>query len=112
MIACIFISGFELRAALRDRPRLGLRPAALAPLPGSEPVLGPVTAAAEAAGIRPEMRLGEALATCPSLVLVERDPAGVEQAWEEIVRRLEDDGFAVEPAEPGCRYLETRVVER
>jgi protein ImuB len=112
MIACIFIPGFELRAALRERPRLGLRPAALAPLPGTEPLLGPVNAAAEAAGVRPEMRLGEALATCPSLVLVERDPAGVEQAWEEIIRRLEDDGFAVEPVEPGCLYFETKGVER
>src|SRR5712691_2214450 len=112
MIACILIPGFELRAALRDRPRLGLRPAALAPFPGTEPLLGSVTAAAEAAGVRPEMRLGEALATCPSLVLVERDPAGVEQAWEEIVRRLEDDGFAVEPVEPGCLYFETKGVER
>ena len=88
MIACILIPGFELRAALRERPRLGLQPVALAPLPGTEPVLGPVNAAAEAAGVRPELRLGEALATCPSLVLVERDPAGVEQAWEQIVRRL------------------------
>jgi protein ImuB len=112
MIACILIPGFELRAALHERPRLGLRPAALAPLPGTEPVLGPVTAAAEAAGIRPEMRLGEALATCPSLVLVERDPAGAEAAWEGIVRRLEDDGFAVEPVEPGCLYFETKGVER
>jgi protein ImuB len=112
VIACVLISGFDLRAALRDRPRLGLQPAALAPLPGTEPVLGPVTAAAETAGVRPEMRLGEALATCPSLVLVERDPTGVEQAWEEIVRRLEDDGFAVEPVEPGCLYFETRGVER
>jgi nucleotidyltransferase/DNA polymerase involved in DNA repair len=112
MVACILIPGFELRAALRDRPRLGLRPAALAPLPGTEPLLGPVTAAAEAAGVRPGMRLGEALATCPSLVLVERDPAGVEATWEGIVRRLEDAGFAVEPVEPGCLYFETRGVER
>ncbi len=112
MIACILVSGFELRAALRERPRLALRPAALAPLPGTEPLLGPVTAAAEAAGVRPGMRLGEALATCPQLVLVERDPAGVELEWEGIVRRLEDDGFAVEPVEPGCLYFETRGVER
>jgi protein ImuB len=112
MIACILIQGFDLRAALRDRPRLGLKPAALAPLPGTEPLLGPVTAAAEAAGVRPGMRLGEALATCPSLVLVDRDPAGVEQEWEGIVRRLEDAGFAVEPVEPGCLYFDTRGVER
>jgi protein ImuB len=112
MIACILIPGFELRAALRARPRLGLCPAALAPLPGSEPVLGPVTAAAEAAGVRPGMRLGEALATCPSLVLVEQDAVLVEQHWEVVVRRLEDAGFAVEPVEPGCLYFETRGVER
>jgi protein ImuB len=112
VIACILISGFELCAALRERPRLGLRPAALAPLPGTEPVLGPVTAAAEAAGVRPEMRLGEALATCPSLVLVERDAVLVEEHWERILGRLEDDGFAVEPVEPGCLYFETRGVER
>jgi protein ImuB len=112
MIACILIQGFDLRAALRDKPRLGLKPAALAPLPGTEPLLGPVTAMAEAAGVRPGMRLGEALATCPQLVLVDRDPAGVEEAWEGIIRRLEDAGFAVEPVEPGCLYFDTRGVER
>jgi len=112
MVACILIPGFELRAALRDRPRLGLQPVALAPPAGTEPLLGPVTAAAEAAGVRPGMRLGEALATCPSLVLVERDPAAVEEAWEGSVRRLEDAGFAVEPVEPGCLYFDTRGVER
>jgi protein ImuB len=112
MIACIVIPGFELRAALRSRPGLALRPAALAPAPGSEPLVGPVTAAAEAGGIRPGMRMGEALATCPALVLVEQDPAAAEQGWEEILRRLEDAGFAVEPAEPGCVYFETRGLER
>jgi protein ImuB len=112
MIACIAVPAFELRAALRSRPGLALQPAALAPLPGSEPLLGPVTAAAEADGVRPGMRLGEALATCPRLVLVEQDPAAAEQAWEEILRRLEDAGFAIDPAELGCVYFETRGVER
>nr|MBA2643783.1 DNA polymerase Y family protein [Actinomycetota bacterium] len=63
MIACLLIPGFELRAALRTRPRLALVPAALAPEPGEESLLGPVTAAAEARGVKPGMRLGEALAT-------------------------------------------------
>ena len=112
MIACIVIPGFELRAALRERPRLQLEPAALAPEPGTEPLLGPVTAAADASGVRPGMRLGEALATCPSLQLVDPDPAAAEEAWEQIVRRLEDAGIAVDPAAPGCAYFETRGVER
>jgi protein ImuB len=112
MVACILIPGFELRAALRERPRLATRAAALAPLPGSDPLVGPVTAAAEMAGVRPGMRLGEALAMCPSLELVEQDPAEAGQAWEGIVRRLEDEGFAVELAGVGCLYFETRGVER
>jgi protein ImuB len=112
MIACISIPGFELRAALRKAPSLALRPAALSPEPVGEPLLGPVTAAAEAAGVRPGMRLGEALATCPLLVLVDADPAAAEQAWEEIVGSLEDAGFAVEPAALGSAYFETRGVER
>src|SRR5213080_3196109 len=112
MIACLSIPGFELKAALRKQPSLSLRPAALAPEAGGETLLGPVTAAAEAAGVLPRMRLGEALATCPHLVLVDPDPAAAEQAWEEIVRSLEDAGFGVEPAALGVAYFETRGVER
>src|SRR6266487_3570595 len=112
MVACLLIPGFELRAALRKQPGLALRPAALSPVAGTEPLLGPVTAEAERLGVRPGMRLGEGLATCPELVLVEQDPAAAEQAWEEILRALEDTGFAVDPAEVGCVYFETRGVER
>jgi protein ImuB len=112
MIACLSIPGYELRAALRRRPSLMLEPVALAPPEGAEPLIGPVTAAAHQAGVRPGMRMGEALATCPKLVLVEPDPAGAEQAWDEIVRRLEDAGFAVESAQLGTAYFDTRGVER
>jgi protein ImuB len=112
VIACLSIPGFELKAALRRTPALATAPAALSPEPGGEPLLGPVTAAAEAVGVRPGMRLGEALATCPGLALVDPDPAAAELAWEEIVRSLEDAGFAVEPAAPGVAYFETRGVER
>jgi protein ImuB len=112
MIACVAIPGFELRAALRLQPGLALRPAALSPLPGSEPLIGPVTAAAEEAGVRPGMRMGEALATCPALVLVEQDPSAAEHEWEGILRRLEDAGFAVDAAGLGVVYFETRGVER
>jgi protein ImuB len=112
MISCLSIPGFELKAALRRRPALALRPAALAPEAGGEPLIGPVTAAAEAAGVLPGMRLGEALATCPTLVLVEPDPAAAELEWERIVRGLEDAGFSVDPAALGVAYFETRGVER
>jgi nucleotidyltransferase/DNA polymerase involved in DNA repair len=112
MIGCVVIPGFELRAALRERPAWALRPVALAAAPGEEALLGPVTAAAEAKGVRPGMRLGEALATCPELVLVEQDPGAAEREWEGVLRRLEDAGFAVQPSEIGCVFFETRGVER
>ena len=112
MIACVSIPGLELKAALRRTPTLALRPAALAPEPQGDPLIGSVTAAAEALGVRPGMRLGEALATCPALALIEPDAAGAEQAWEEIVRALEDAGFAVDPASAGVAYFETGGVER
>ncbi|HEX2046103.1 MAG TPA: hypothetical protein VHF23_10785 [Gaiellaceae bacterium] len=112
MVACLTIPAFALRAPLRRRPDLTGKPVALAPAPGAQPHLGPCTGAAERAGIRPGMRLSEALATCPELELVEQDPAEVEEAWEQILRRLEGAGVAVEPVEPGCVYFETRGIER
>jgi nucleotidyltransferase/DNA polymerase involved in DNA repair len=112
MVGCVSISAFPLRAALRNRPDVRDRPAALAPEAGEQPLVGACTAAAEAAGVRPGMRLSEALATCPGLVLVEQDQAGVEEEWERVLRRLEDAGFAVEASEPGCAFFETSGLER
>jgi nucleotidyltransferase/DNA polymerase involved in DNA repair len=112
MVACLSIPGFSLRAPLLRRPELRGKPVALAPVPGALPLVGSCTRAAEQAGVRPGMRLSEALATCPQLELVEQDPAGVEEAWEAVLRRLEEAGLAVEPVEPGCAYFETRGVER
>lgn len=112
MIACLVIPAFPLRAALRSRSELVGRPAALAPRPGEGAAVGPCSAVAERAGVRPGMHLGEALATCPGLVLVEQDPAAVEAEWERILHRLEGAGLAVEPAGPGCVYFETRGIER
>ena len=112
MVACLTIPAFSLRAALKDRPELRSKPAALAAAPGERPLVGSCTRTAEEAGVRPGMRLSEALATCPELHLVEQDPAGAEAEWERILRRLEDAGLAVEPSEPGCAYFETRGIER
>src|SRR5258705_11950786 len=100
MIAAIVIPAFDLRAALRLRPRLQALPAALAPLPGTEPLIGSVTGPAEAKGVRPGVRLGEALATCPELELVQLDPAAAQQAREEVTRPLRDAGVTGGAARP------------
>jgi len=112
MVGCISIPVFPLRAALRNRPEVRDRPAALASEAGVQPLIGACTALAEVAGVSAGMRLSEALATCPDLILVEQDQAGVEEEWEQVLRRLEDAGFAIESAEPGCAYFETSGLER
>src|SRR4051812_49147208 len=112
VIACLAIPVFSLRAALLGRPDLRSRPVALAPDPGAQPVIGPCTSAAEAEGVQAGMRLSEALPLCPALVVVEQDRAAVEEAWERVLRRLEDAGLAVEPVHPGCAVFDTAGLER
>ena len=111
MIACLSITSFQLRVALRPRPDLSGLPVALAPAPGSPELIEAITVAAEKSGLRAGMRLGEALATCPELVLLEQDPAGVAEAWEVILRQLEEAGFEIEPLEPGFVLFDTTPVE-
>jgi protein ImuB len=101
MIVCILLPRFELAVAAGGRRALLGDPAALAPEPGREQLVGEVTASAEAHGIHPGMRMGEALARCPSLHLIPPDPVGVADAWEGIIARLEGIGAQVEPVRPG-----------
>jgi protein ImuB len=58
------------------------------------------------------MRLGEALARCPRLALVPPDPAGVAEAWELVLARLEGIGAAVAPERPGLVCFEERGLRR
>ena len=79
---------------------------ALAPEPGGPQVIGEASGPAEAFGVRAGMRLGEALARCPELMLVPPDPERAEAAWEDALRRLEGIGAAVEPGRPGEAFFE------
>lgn len=74
--------------------------------------MGEVSLAAEAFGIHPGMRLGEALARCPRLTLVPPDPAGVADGWERLLVRLESVGAAVEPERPGLVCFDARGLLR
>jgi protein ImuB len=120
MIVCVLLPRFQLTIAAGDRAELLQTPAALAPagrlgprpsergrMPSGREAragvqeVGEVSLAAEAFGIHPGMRLGEALARCPRLLLVPPDPAGVADFWERLLVRLESIGAAVEPERPG-----------
>ena len=101
MIVCVLLPRFELAVAAGGRDALAAGPLALAPEIGREPLIGETSAAAEAHGVRAGLRLGEALARCPTLRLVTPDPAGVADAWERVVGALEGIGAAVESDRPG-----------
>jgi protein ImuB len=110
MIVCIQLPRFELAVAAGDRAVLLREPAALAPEPGGGggQAIGEVSAPAEAFGVRPGMLLGEALGRCPALALVPPDPAGVVEAWELALGRLESIGAPVAPERPGLVCFEER----
>src|SRR5262245_25000601 len=112
MIVCVLLPRFELAVAAGSREALAAGPLALAPEIGREPLIGESSAAAEAYGVRAGLRLGEALARCPTLRLVAPDPAGVADAWERIVAALEGIGAAVESGRPGNAWFDSRGLKR
>ena len=102
-VIAVLLPRFELSVAAGGGAALRRGPAALAPAPGTgtAQAIGEVSAAAEAFGIRAGMSMGEALARCPRLALVPPDPAGVAEAWESLLGRLEAIGAGVAPERPG-----------
>jgi protein ImuB len=111
-VVCVLLPRFELAVAVGSRARLLQEPAALAPEPGREQLVGEVSAPAEAFGIHPGMRLGEALARCPRLALVPPDPVGVAEVWERVLLRLEATGALVEPGRPGLGCFDATGLRR
>ena len=105
MVVCVLYPRFELLAALGDRAALLSEPAALAPEAGREQVVGEVSAPAEAYGVVPGMRLGEAMSRCPLLRLVPPDPEGVRSLWHTVLDRLEAIGAEVESDRAGAAFF-------
>jgi protein ImuB len=101
MIVCVLLPRFALTVAAGGRAELARGPVALAPEPGREPLIGEASAAAEAYGVKAGLRLGEALARCPTLRLVAPDPAGVADEWDRLLTALEGIGAAVESEHAG-----------
>lgn len=96
LVACASLPRFELVAAVGERSELLSRPIALAPEAGGAQIVGDISGAAGAFGVERGMRVGEALARCPSLVLIPPDPQRATQEWERALAKLEAIGAAVE----------------
>ena len=106
MVVCVLLPRFELAVAAGGRAELARGPVALAPEPGREPLIGEASAAAEAHGVKAGLRLGEALARCPTLRLVAPDPAGVADEWDRMLAALEGIGAEVESERPGVAWFD------
>src|ERR1700720_2105202 len=102
MIACALIPRFALRIAASERLDV---PAALAPRGGERQVVGEVSAAAEAQGVRAGMPLGEALGHCPSLRLIAPDQDRAAEVWGRVLLRLGGIGAAVESERAGEAFF-------
>jgi protein ImuB len=109
-VTCVLIPRFQLLCALEGdgetRRRMLSRPVAVAPEPGAAQLIGEVSGPAEAFGVRPGMRVGEALGRCPELALVVADPERAERGADAVLRRLEGIGAEVEPGRPGEAFFE------
>jgi len=111
-IVCALLPRFRLATAARGRSELLRAPVAIAPEPGGAQQVGEASPAAEAFGVHEGMRLGEALARCPQLLLLPGDPAGIADRWEGVLVALESVGAAVEPERPGLVYFDARGLLR
>jgi protein ImuB len=111
-VACALIPRFRLIAALAGRREMLARATAVAPEPGAAQLIGEVSEPAEGFGLRPGMRLGEALSRCPELALIPPDPERAERSWEEVLRRLEGIGAEVESERAGEAFFEAEGLER
>jgi protein ImuB len=112
MVVATLIPRFPLLIALLRARRPLDAAVALGPQPGSPQLVGLCTPAAAAHGVRPGLRVGEALARCPDLELVVPDPDAVAEAAERVLLALEAMGAAVEPLGPGVACFEARGLER
>jgi protein ImuB len=112
VIVTAAIPRFALLVALLAAKRPMDACIALGPQPGDAQIVGECTPTAMEAGVRPGLRVGEALARCPHLELVVPDPGGVEHAAGKITERLEGIGASVEPGEPGTWRFSTGGLER
>ncbi|HKH40584.1 MAG TPA: DNA polymerase Y family protein [Solirubrobacterales bacterium] len=111
-VACALTPRFRLIAAVSGNAEVMRRPAALAPEPGAAQLIGEVSEPAEKFGLRPGMRMGEALSRCPELALIPPDPERAESSWEEALRRLEGIGAEVESERAGEAFFEAGGLEK
>lgn len=104
---CLWLPTFELRLELVRSPGLDATSVALlAPGEGGgRRTIHQVSERAHRSGVRPGQRVSRAVGLCPSLTLLEPDPAHYDAAHREMVEVLTEVTPVVEPAGRGRVFL-------
>ncbi|MEX0856220.1 MAG: DNA polymerase Y family protein [Gemmatimonadota bacterium] len=111
---CLWLPTFELRLELVRTPELDTTSVALLS-PGSSGGRGEIQQLSERAaeaGVRPGMRVSQAISLCPSLTLLEPDPAHYAAATNDILEVLEGVSPVVQSTDPGIFHVGVDGLER
>ena len=103
---CAWLPTFELRLELVRSPELDATSVALlSPGENTRRTVWQVSERASIAGVRPGQLISQAVALCPSLTLLEPDPAHYDAAQEELLETLSGLSPIVEPAGRGRVFV-------
>ncbi len=103
---CLWLPTFELRLELVRSPELDSTSIALlASGESSRRTIWQVSERAHEAGVRPEQLVSQAVSMCPSLTLLEPDPAHYDAAVESMLELLAEITPILEPAGRGRVFL-------
>jgi len=110
---CVWLPTFELRLELVRAPELDATSVALlSPGEGTRRTLWQVSERGAEAGVRPGQLISQAISLCPSLTLLEPDPAHYDAAQEEMLEALMELSPIVEPAGRGRIFMGMDGLER
>ena len=103
---CTWLPTFELRLELVRTPELDSTSVALlSPGENTRRTIWQVSERASIAGVRPGQLISQAVALCPSLTLLEPDPAHYDATQEELLETLSGLSPIVEPAGRGRIFV-------
>ena len=110
---CLWLPTFELRLELVRAPELDATSVALlSPSEGTRRTIWQLSERGAETGARPGQLVSQAISLCPSLTLLEPDPAHYDAAQEEMVEALMELSPVVEPAGRGRIFLGMDGMER
>ena len=103
---CLWLPTFELRLELVRSPELDSTSIALlSPGESTRRTIWQVSERAPEAGVRPEQLVSQAVSLCPSLTLLEPDPAHYDAAVDSMLELLAEITPVLEPAGRGRVFL-------